>query len=116
MEFTHEIIDDILLLRVNGSNLDASRSYEFKDEVKDIVESKGIYNLVIDLNSVLFIDSSGLGCLIAALRLSHTGNGDVRLSGMCRQVQSVFELVSLNKLFQTFDTYDEAIQSFRVSV
>ncbi len=116
MEFTHEVVDDVIVIHVNGSNLDASRSYEFKDEIKALVESKKIFRLIIDLKDVQFIDSSGLGCLIAALRLSHSGNGDVRLAGMCKQVQSVFELVSLNKLFQSYGTVDEAMQTFKVNV
>ncbi len=90
--------------------------FEFKDEIKDLVEAKNIYNLVIDLDAVQFIDSSGLGCLIAALRLAHNGRGEVRLCRMCKQVQSVFDLVSLNKLFQTYDTVEAAVQSFKVSV
>ncbi len=116
MEFTHEVIDDFILIHVDGDNLDAGRSYEFKEEIKQLVDEKRIFRLVIDLSSIRFIDSSGLGCLIAALRLSHAGNGEVRLCGMCKQVRSVFELVSLDKLFLTFITPEEAVQSFRVSV
>lgn len=116
MEFTYEVIDDFILIHVNGDNLDASRSYDFKDEIKQLVDEKRIFRLVIDLSAVRFIDSSGLGCLIAALRLSHSGNGEVRLCGMCKQVRSVFELVSLDKLFPTFETPEDAVQSFRVPV
>lgn len=116
MEFTHEIVNDILVVHVKGNNLDASRSYEFKDEIKDLLDETKHYNLAIDLSDVQFIDSSGLGCLIAALRLAHQGNGEVRLCGMCKQVKSVFDLVSLNKLFQSYTTTDEAVQSFKVPV
>lgn len=116
MEFSHEILDDCIVVHINGSNLDASRSYEFKEELKELVESQKVFHLVIDLSNVQFIDSSGLGCLIAALRLAHSGKGVVRLCGMSKQVKSVFELVSLNKLFQTFDNAENAIQSFKVSV
>ena len=116
MEFTHEVIGDFIMVHVNGNNLDASRSYEFKDEIKELVESKKIYRLVIDLSAVEFIDSSGLGCLIAALRLSHSQNGEVRLCGLCKQVRSVFELVSLDKLFQSYDNAEAAVQSFKATV
>lgn len=116
MEFTHEVIDDLIVVHVNGNNLDASRSYEFKDEIKELLEAKKNYRVIIDLSAIEFIDSSGLGCLIAALRLSHTHNGEVRLCGLCKQVRSVFELVSLDKLFLSFDNVEAAVQSFKAAV
>ena len=73
---------------------------------------KEIISIVIDLDEVDFIDSSGLGSLVSCLRLVNKENGDIRLSSLQDQIRALVELTRLHRVFQIFDDCDTAINSF----
>jgi anti-sigma B factor antagonist len=64
--------------------------------------------VLLDLSDVDFIDSSGLGSLLSCLRTMNAKEGDLRLFGMRKPVQAMFELVRMHRLFAIYDTEDEA--------
>lgn len=65
-------------------------------------------NLVVDMTGVTFIDSSGLGALVAAWRRARAEGGSVRLAGMRDHVRRVFDLTSLDRIFSIYNTVDAA--------
>lgn len=70
----------------------------------------GAANLVIDLSEVGFMDSSGLGVLVGALRRVNEGGGRIVLAGTQRPVERVLEITGLNRLFPMHPTVDDAVE------
>ena len=96
-----------------GPRLDAEVAGDFRAALLELVEG-GKGNLVVNLNGVDFIDSSGLGALVSALkRLKQSGQqGDIRLAHVKPPVQSVLEIIRLHRVFSRYGSVDEAVQSY----
>lgn len=69
--------------------------------------------IVLDLDKVRFVDSAGLGQLIAWKKRAAQLGGDVRLLRPQQRVRDVFELTALTKAFRIFDAEEEALASFQ---
>ncbi|MFN5924751.1 MAG: STAS domain-containing protein, partial [Pseudanabaena sp.] len=54
-----------------------------------------------------FMDSSGLGALVSALKLIRNSNGEMVICAANDQVKMLFELTSMNKIFKIYPTIDE---------
>lgn len=100
-----------VLLAVHEERLDAHNSSELKAQMLKLFE-EGKNNLVIDLQAVRFVDSSGLGALVSGFKNASSRNGSLKLSGLQLQVKSMFELTRLHRVFEIFTDVDEALASF----
>jgi anti-sigma B factor antagonist len=103
-------VGDVLVLAAPGA-LDARNAQAARDFLKQQVAEGGA-KLVIDLSTVSFIDSSGLGVLLTALKAARAAGGDVRLSGLTPPVRTIFELTRLFQVFSNFPSVEQAVQSF----
>ena len=97
--------------QVDSRMLDASTVNAFRDVVKPLLQEKA--QVVLDLSKVEFIDSSGLGALVACLRQAHAIGGDIKLSGLGKSARALFELVRMHRVFEVFNDSDEAVSSYR---
>ena len=81
---------------------------------QSIVESikVGHHRLVIDLASVPFIDSSGLGALIGGLKAARAAGGDLRIARAPEQTKVVLSLTTLDRVFTTYDSLDDAMAGY----
>lgn len=111
MNLTIEQKGGAVLLAVHEERLDAHNSSELKAQMVKLFE-EGKNNLVIDLQSVRFVDSSGLGALVSGFKNASSRNGSLKLSGLQLQVKSMFELTRLHRVFEIFADVDEALASF----
>jgi len=64
--------------------------------------------VAVDLSGVVFLDSSGLGALIAGLKTAREAGGDVRLVNPTEQVQLVLELTNMGTVLKTFEDIESA--------
>ncbi|MEI8241726.1 MAG: STAS domain-containing protein [bacterium] len=71
----------------------------------------GLRNVVVDLAGVDFLDSSGLGTLIALLKRVSERGGDLKIAGLQKKVRMVFEITRAFKIFEIFDNADEAVKA-----
>ena len=78
---------------------DAAAARDFKTEIQSHWPPS-VKRLDIDLHSVEFLDSSGIGALLSVYkRLSSGGEGSVKLLNVKPAVQSVFELMRMHRIF-----------------
>lgn len=101
----------IHVVYVKEERLDAHNSEELKSEMNRLFEGGG-RDLVVDLKEVRFIDSSGLGVLVSGFKNASTRQGSLKLSGLQSQVKSMFELTRLHRVFDIFQTVDDALSAF----
>ena len=80
-----------------------------RDFLKQTV-AEGHNQLVLDLQKVEFIDSSGLSVLVSALKAAQANSGDVVLLRPSNGVRSLIELTRLHQVFEIFEDQDAAIR------
>lgn len=97
-----------------SDQLDARNSQEAKDFFRSLVD-RGEVRQVVDLSALEFIDSSGLGALVTAIKAARQAGGDVRLCGLSPAVTTIFELTRLSRVFDIFDDRAAALASFEAS-
>jgi len=108
MSFDTKIQDGIAVLRVTVGRLDAIVAPELKKEVSDIVDG-GTTRIMVDLQDVKFMDSSGLGAIVASFKL--TGQkGEFVLCNMNEAVSEIFALTHMDTLFDIYPDADEGFQ------
>lgn len=88
--------------------LDAVSQLEVKTAFKEHVQRGGT-TLLVDLSGVTFIDSSGLAALVSGYKLAREQGGTLKLAGMNKQVQSVFALTHLDRVFEISADIDSLV-------
>jgi anti-sigma B factor antagonist len=111
MELSVETHDGIAVVTLFVDELDASNSPEFKQQMAPVLAAHR--HVVIDLEHVRFIDSSGLGAMLSCLRQLTAKGGDLALCGLSKSVRAAFELVRLHRVLDIRPTRAEAIEAFR---
>jgi anti-sigma B factor antagonist len=106
MRFEERKIGDVLIAKVLESRIAADVAVRFKEDLIEYV-TKGNRTFVLDLSEVTFIDSSGLGALIASLKAIGDG-GELALCGAREAVANMFKLTRMNKVFRMFNTPEDA--------
>lgn len=103
--------DEIIKISVNEERMDAHNSAALKEQMLQLFD-EGKCNLIVDLSSVRFIDSSGLGALVSGFKNASAREGNLKLCSLQPQVRSMFELTRLHRVFEIFSNHDEALASF----
>ena len=101
----------VAIIELKGSLLGDEYTDQFREVVSDFVE-QGNKRLVIDLHKVNYLNSSGIGALIAAHTSYVKNGGQVRLAGIQDNVQNLFVITKLIDVFDVNDSREEAIKSF----
>jgi len=86
--------------------LDGVKANQLRRDIGDIVAS-GANIVLINLQDVTFMDSSGLSALVSALKAVRTAGGKLYLCSINDQVKMVFELTRMDRVFETFSSEDE---------
>jgi anti-sigma B factor antagonist len=101
--------DSTGLLTLTG-DLNAAQVDDLRQKFKDWYQANsGLKNVVVDLGQVGMVDSAGLGVLIAFLKQVSERQGELRLADIQKRVRMVFEITRTNRLFDIFDSVDEAV-------
>lgn len=89
--------DDATLLIVEVDRIDSSVAIQFKDATRTAINTTD-GRLIMDLSAVDFIDSSGLGAIVAAMKLMPQGR-KLELAGLTPTVAKVFRMTRMDTIF-----------------
>ncbi len=110
MDISQQLLDEnITFVRLKG-RLDASTSPQVRAALQKLLDKEQL-KIIVDLEQVPFIDSSGLAALVSGLRIAREKGGTIALSGAQSQAQIVFRLTMLDRVFAIHPTFQEAKQS-----
>ncbi|MDO5705500.1 MAG: STAS domain-containing protein [Paracoccus sp. (in: a-proteobacteria)] len=102
MNLTVNQCDDLIVITVDESRLDAAVSTRFKDRMREII-TRTRCPVVIDMRRVDFMDSSGLGAMIAVHK-AMPGGLALTLDGLTPNVARVFRLTRMDSVFAITDS------------
>jgi anti-sigma B factor antagonist len=107
MSLKSTLIEGAQIVTVETSRIDAAMAIRFKDDMR-VETDTAPDRVILDLSAVDFIDSSGLGAIVAAMKQlgSHRR---LDLAGLTPTVTKVFRLTRMDTAFRLFETLDEAI-------
>ena len=111
MSLTSTITNSARIVTVNAERIDAAMAIQFKEDMRTQTEETPD-RVILDLTSVNFIDSSGLGAIVASMKQL----GDHRrldLAGLTPVVDKVFRLTRMDTVFRLFPSLDDALATLK---
>ena len=103
---------EIAVLEPRGSLIGGEETDELKTKARDLLE-QGNRKLVLDLGGVSYINSSGIGALVSIHSMFQKAQGKIKLCNMGKSVQNVFVITKLTSVFDTEETRELAVKSFK---
>ncbi|MFC1479149.1 STAS domain-containing protein [Planctomycetota bacterium] len=97
-------------ISLTGS-IDATTNQQFEEELTEIL-TKGIKKVILLLSGIKYINSTGLGTIVKCVDTFREAGGDIKMVAIPTKVIALFEMLGLLALFETFDTIEEAVNSF----
>ena len=98
---------EVLLIEVNEPRIDAAIAIQFKDAIRDL-SANGPERVVLDMKAVEFLDSSGLGAVVAAMKQLGTTR-KLELAALTPTVEKVFRLTRMDTVFRIHESADAAL-------
>jgi anti-sigma B factor antagonist len=103
-----------VVIELNGKVRGGPHAKKFREDLHQLIEEDK-KNVVVDLSNVKFMNSSGLGILIGGLTTMRNAGGDLKICNAMEKVRSLLMVSQLMKVFDHYDTLEEAIESYSES-
>jgi anti-anti-sigma factor len=107
MKYTIEHIDSIVVFAIKNKKIDTEISADLKEQLL-IVSQPDIKALIVDITDVESIDDSGISSFLLAERQLSDHGVPMAFVGACDNIQETLRILNLHKLFDFFDTTEEA--------
>lgn len=109
MALSSKTTGEMQIITVDATRIDAAMAIQFKEDMRtQTANSAG--RIILDLSAVEFIDSSGLGAIVASMK--QLGNGRrLELAGLQPVVAKVFRLTRMDTVFKLHPNLDDALAS-----
>jgi anti-sigma B factor antagonist len=109
LKFDQEAVSGVTFFTPDIQFLDVSNAPDFKSSVLPAMELAAV--VALDLSKIDFMDSTGLGAMVACLRQVEARSGRLYLCNLGPKVRSLFELVRLYKVFDIVNTREECLRA-----
>ena len=93
-----------------GGEIDVYTAPKLREQIVQLVED-GQYHLVVDMEEVEFLDSTGLGVLVGGLKRVRAHDGSLRLVCTQERILKIFRITGLTKVFPIHSTVAEAVEA-----
>ena len=112
MKMTESESGGVVILELSGKIMGGPDATLLNDKLHELIEA-GKIKIIANLKGVNWMNSSGLGILIGGLTTMRNSGGDLKLANITDRIQSLLMITKLLTVFESFDTIDQAIESFR---
>lgn len=113
--FIHPIRDVTIVNFNETAILDTVQIQQLGEELYELVDAQARRKVVLDFSNVKFLSSSALGVLITMQKKAKEIKGRLLLCGLKPDLRKVFKITSLEKLFEFFETEEQALNAFGVT-
>jgi anti-anti-sigma factor len=100
-------VGDVFVIQCHGRIVAGNEVFTLHARVADAIDKYG--DVVLQLDQVDFVDSTGLGAMMRLVQHARSKSGDLKLSGVQPRLRKVLELTNLISQFETYDSLEEAI-------
>ena len=101
----------VTVLDLNGKLVLGDGDSLLKDKIHSLV-FQGRKQIVLNMANVSFVDSTGLGILVATYVTTKNAGGQIKLVSLTKRLQDLLAIAKLVTVFESYDSEDEAIRSF----
>ena len=111
MKISRDDKNGVVVLQVAGKLMGGPDADAFQDQIKQILDG-GRRKILVDLGDVSWVNSTGLGILIAGHSTVTKSGGELKLCKVSRRVESILMVPRLNMIFESYADEAQALASF----
>ncbi|WP_320175864.1 STAS domain-containing protein [Maridesulfovibrio sp.] len=112
MELSFKQIDEVTVVKIESTELNHVVSHDFQRQIQPIFEEKQ-FNVALDMDSVDFMDSMGIGTLITLRNKLMKEKGNIAMFNISERVKKIIDIAALHKVFDLFDTEEDAVNGLK---
>jgi anti-sigma B factor antagonist len=110
LKLNNRIVKGVTIVDCNGRIVFGEESALLRDTLKKVITENS--QIVLNLGGISYIDSGGLGTLVALYTTAHNAGGAVKLANLTQRVGDLLQVTKLLTVFEVYDSEEKAIQSF----
>ena len=110
MKIKEKIENRVAILSLSGKMMGGPETTALHDHIRGLLND-GVNKVVIDLGGVKWINSSGLGVLMAAMTTLKNAEGQLKLANVTEKVESLLMITQLMRIFETYDSVERAVSA-----
>ena len=120
IEIVENELHGVIILQVSGRLVLGQESMDFRGKIKEVLEKSDWIKekwgwetrLVLDLGNLGFVDSAGLGAIIAARTSCASRGAEVKLANLTKKMRDALTITKLATVFDVYDSVEAAVSSF----
>lgn len=112
LKIAKRTVDGIVAIECSGRIVFGEESALLRDEVKKAI-ADGVKRIVLNLGDVNYIDSGGLGTLVALHTTAHNAGATIKLANLTKRVGDLLQVTKLLTVFEVHGSEYEALEAFR---
>ena len=111
LEFSEKESNGVTVVTLSGRVTLGEESNKLRTKLKDLL-SQGKTRLVLDLAEVKYIDSAGLGTLVAGFTTARNQGASMKLANLTKKFDEQLHITKLVTVFDVYDSVEGAVKSF----
>lgn len=112
MKLSFKQIDEITVIKIDSIELNHVVSHDFQRQIAPIFEENK-FNIALDMGSIDFMDSMGIGTLITLRNKLMKEKGSIAMFNISERVKKIINIAALHKVFELYDTEEEAVEGLK---
>ena len=104
-------VEGVLVVDCSGRIIFGEESASLRDTLRDLIPQHK--KIVLNLGGVTYIDSGGLGTLVALFTSARNNGSSIKLANLTQRVGDLLQVTKLLTVFDVYDSEERALESFR---
>ncbi|HXJ96946.1 MAG TPA: STAS domain-containing protein [Terriglobia bacterium] len=111
LHVVEKLMGDVLVLDVRGRITLGRETEVLRRQFQDVVDA-GHRRIILNLAGVDYVDSAGLGALVAGSASIRKAGGDLKLANLTDRIRGLIQITRLSTLFEVYDNLEKARSAF----
>jgi anti-sigma B factor antagonist len=111
LKLSTRVVKRVTVVDCNGRIVFGEESALLRDTLKKLIAENS--QIILNLSGVSYIDSGGLGTLVALYTTAHNAGGSVKLANLTQRVGDLLQVTKLLTVFEVYDSEEKALESFK---
>ena len=111
LKIDKRVVQGVTIMSCHGRVMFGEEATALRDNLKEAL--KETPRMVLNLSDVTYIDSGGLGTLVALYTTAQNAGGSVKLANLTQRVDDLLQVTKLLTVFEVYDSEEKAVESFK---